>query len=87
MNGDVAGIALVLGLIALYAASARRLDRLSVTGAMVFTVAGLLLGAEMLDVLPATIETESVAARPLVTGGCVRQTPRWTPTCAPWNAR
>lgn len=56
----MAGIAVVLGLIALYAASARRLDRMSVTGAMVFTIAGLLLGAEFLDVLPATVETESV---------------------------
>jgi NhaP-type Na+/H+ or K+/H+ antiporter len=60
MNSDVAGIALVLALVALYAASARRLDRLSVTGAMVFTGAGLLLGAEFLDILPAAIETESV---------------------------
>jgi sodium/hydrogen antiporter len=57
---DAGGIAVVLALVAVYAAGARKLDRMSVTGAMVFTVAGLLLGAEVLDILPATIETESV---------------------------
>jgi NhaP-type Na+/H+ or K+/H+ antiporter len=58
--GDAAGVALVLCLLVLFAGTARRLDRMSVTGAMLFTAAGLLLGAEALDLLPATAETEPV---------------------------
>ncbi len=59
MEADAAGIAVLLGLLALYSASAGRLDRLSVTGAMAFTAVGLVLGAEVLDVLPLEVGTET----------------------------
>ena len=53
------GVALLAGLIALYAALARRLDRLSVTAAIVFTAAGIVLGVRALDVLPLSLNAES----------------------------
>ena len=59
MNADAAGLAVLLLVFVLYAAVAGRLDRLSVTSAIVFTTAGVVLGAEVLDVLPLTIGAES----------------------------
>ena len=59
MEVDAVAIAVVLALIALYAACARRLDGLSVTGAMVFSAAGLLLGDAVFGVLPASLDAES----------------------------
>jgi NhaP-type Na+/H+ or K+/H+ antiporter len=59
MEPDGGAIALVLALIALYAAWARRLDRHSVTGAMVFTAVGVLAGDAAFDILPVAIDTEA----------------------------
>ncbi len=59
MDQDAAGLAILLVVFVLYAAAARRLDRLSVTSAIVFTAAGVVLGGEALDVLPLSIGTEA----------------------------
>ncbi len=59
MDENAAGIAVLLVVFVLYAAAARRLDRLSVTSAIVFTTAGVVLGGEALDILPLSIGTES----------------------------
>ncbi len=56
---DATGIAVVLALIAVYATCARRLDALSVTGAMVFATAGVLLGDSVFGVLPVGLDTET----------------------------
>jgi sodium/hydrogen antiporter len=56
----VGGWALVALVFVLYAVAARRLDRLSVTAPIVLVVAGTVLGAGYLDVLPANVSTESV---------------------------
>jgi sodium/hydrogen antiporter len=55
----MSGVALLAGLIALYAALARRLDRWSITAAIVFTAAGVFLGVRALDVLPLALNAES----------------------------
>lgn len=59
MGGDAAGIAVLLALIGLYAALARPLARLSITGALIFTAAGIALGDEGLGILPVGLDTES----------------------------
>ncbi len=59
MNEDALGLAVLLLLFVGYAAVARRLDRFSVTSAIVFTGAGVVLGAEMLDILPLSFGEES----------------------------
>ena len=46
-----------------YAVAARRLDRLSITAPIVLVVAGTVLGAGFLDVLPANPKTETGPAR------------------------
>lgn len=55
----MSGVALLAGLIALYAALARRLDRWSITAAIVFTAAGIAFGARGIDVLPLSLDAES----------------------------
>lgn len=59
MDEAAAGLAAVLVVLVAYAAGARRLDRLSVTSALVFTVAGIALGTEGLDILPLSLGAES----------------------------
>ena len=59
MQEDAAGLAVLLVVLVAYAASARRLDRVSLTSAIVFTLTGLFLGAEFLDILPLTLSAES----------------------------
>ncbi len=59
MNEDAARLALLLTLVVAYSAAARRLDRLSVTSAIVFTAAGLALGSKGLDVLPLSLDAET----------------------------
>ena len=54
------GWALVAAVFVMYAVAARRLDRLSITAPIVLVVAGTVLGAGYLDVLPANLSTESV---------------------------
>ena len=54
------GWALVAAVFVVYAVAARRLDRLSITAPIVLVVAGTVLGAGYLDVLPANLSTESV---------------------------
>ena len=56
----VGGWALVAAVFVMYAVAARRLDRLSITAPIVLVVAGTVLGAGYLDVLPANLSTESV---------------------------
>ena len=53
------GVALMAGLVVLYAALARRLDRWSITSAILFTAAGVVCGARALDVLPLALNAES----------------------------
>ena len=55
----MSGVALMAGLVVLYAALARRLDRWSITSAILFTAAGLVCGARALDVLPLALNAES----------------------------
>ena len=57
MNG---GIAIVAAAIVAYSALAARLDRRSVTPAMVFTLTGILLGPKVLDLLAIHPDSESV---------------------------
>jgi NhaP-type Na+/H+ or K+/H+ antiporter len=59
VNEAAAGLAGLLLVFVLYATVARRLDRVSVTSAIVFTVAGILLGTEGLDILPLSLGAES----------------------------
>jgi NhaP-type Na+/H+ or K+/H+ antiporter len=59
MDEEAAGLAVLLVVFVLYAVVARRLDRLSVTSAIVFTTTGLVLGAEVLDILPLSLGAES----------------------------
>ena len=54
------GWAFVALVFAVYAVVARRLDRLSITAPIVLVVAGAVLGAGYLDVLPANVSTESI---------------------------
>jgi NhaP-type Na+/H+ or K+/H+ antiporter len=54
------GWTLVAVVFALYAVVARRLDRVSVTAPIVLVVAGTVLGAGYLDVLPANVGTEAI---------------------------
>jgi NhaP-type Na+/H+ or K+/H+ antiporter len=56
----VGGWALVALVLVVYAVAARRLDRLSITAPIVLVVAGTVLGAGYLAVLPANVSTESV---------------------------
>jgi NhaP-type Na+/H+ or K+/H+ antiporter len=58
MEEKAAGLAALLVIVVAYAAAARRLDRVSVTSAIVFTVTGLALGSEGLDVLPLELDAE-----------------------------
>ncbi len=51
---------MVAAVFVMYAVAARRLDRLSITAPIVLVVAGTVLGASYLDVLPANPSTESV---------------------------
>jgi NhaP-type Na+/H+ or K+/H+ antiporter len=51
---------LVAVVFAVYAVVARRLDRLSITAPIVMVVAGTVLGAGYLDVLPANVTTEAI---------------------------
>jgi len=59
MNEAAGGIAVLLIVFVGYAAIARRLDRFSVTSAIVFTIAGILLGTKGLDILPLSLGAES----------------------------
>jgi len=59
MNHNAEGIAALLVVFVAYAATARRLDRFSVTPAIVFTVAGVVLGTECLGALPFSLGAES----------------------------
>jgi len=54
------GWAVVALVFAVYAVLARRLDRLSITAPVVLVLAGTVLGAGYLDVLPANVTTESI---------------------------
>jgi NhaP-type Na+/H+ or K+/H+ antiporter len=54
------GWAFVALVLAVYALAARRLDRLSITAPIVLVVAGTVLGAGFLDVLPADPRTASI---------------------------
>ena len=54
------GWAFVALVFAIYAVAARRLERLSITAPIVLVVAGTVLGAGYLDVLPANVTTESI---------------------------
>ncbi len=54
------GLALVALVFVLYAVSARRLDRRSITAPIVLVVAGTVLGAGFLDLLPVSPNTEAV---------------------------
>ena len=55
----VTPLRVMAGLVVLYAALARRLDRWSITSAILFTAAGLVCGARALDVLPLALNAES----------------------------
>ncbi len=59
MNEAAAGLAVLLLVFVLYATVARRLDHFSVTSAIVFTIAGITLGTEGLDILPLSLGAES----------------------------
>lgn len=58
MQADAAGLTVLVVLICLYAAAARPLARWSITGAMVFTAAGIALGGEGLGWLPLDVDAE-----------------------------
>src|SRR5690349_24705582 len=71
MDENAAGIAVLLAVVVVYAAAARRLDRVSVTSAIVFTVAGLALGSTGLDVLPATLSLDAETTKLLAESALV----------------
>ena len=63
-EGDVGGWTCITLVLQLHAVGARRLDRLSITAPIVLVVAGTVLGAGYLDVLPANLSAESVRSSP-----------------------
>ncbi|HTI34454.1 MAG TPA: cation:proton antiporter [Miltoncostaea sp.] len=71
MDENAAGLAVLLAVVVVYAAAARRLDRVSVTSAIVFTVAGLALGSTGLDVLPATLSLDAETTKLLAESALV----------------
>lgn len=56
----MAGWVVVAAVFVVYALVARRLDRFSITAPIVLVVAGAVLGAGYLDVLPANVTTETI---------------------------
>lgn len=71
MDENAAGLAVLLAVVVVYAAAARRLDRVSVTSAIVFTAAGLALGGQGLDVLPTTLSLDAETTKLLAESALV----------------
>ncbi|HMN99710.1 MAG TPA: cation:proton antiporter [Miltoncostaeaceae bacterium] len=71
MDENAAGLAVLLVVVVVYSAAARRLDRLSVTSAIVFTAAGLALGTEGLDILPLSLSLDAETTKLLAESALV----------------